>query len=356
MPESPIYQEIRRKLLPRNPYFQADVEAARRRLGIPPLGFEAALAELGERVQSDPSGSPIEKPDVDLLLRTAGELGLPLDEVFAGLRVQYRRRDRDFDQAIQENGWAVLPIFYARDWLDRWYATERKKAGTQATPPWTGLSVGVMEALISLLPPEVGALLRRSVPPPVDVRLPIGQEAMALARRYCLGNDYAPSVESLLVGEMGWQAQSEADFIYTPRLDGSGMVFIIGRLPYDLTTAEWTRWFQNYIQPALLEASGRVSRAVPFTEGLKVARRKARPGRPAYSPEVLEDHWRMWEFCHQESYLTKHRWAAASKAFHESLSEDEQLQFEDMGTDTFRKAVQGIESLLRPTEESQADF
>jgi hypothetical protein len=311
--------------LPGNPYFQQDLIETRRRLGIPELGFDEALNELRKENLAS------ERPDIAKLQRDARRLRLPLEEVLSGRREQYLRAGIDLDQEIQECGWGALGIWWTDPWVVWWLARERQEAGLQ--PLSTNLPAGS----------------------PPDPRIPSQRAALWLARRYGLADDYAFRVGSMILGCLPGGGESDVEIQH--RRDGAGLRVTLPCVRYDYTLAQWQRIFFDSVQPQLFRVAGKLSPDVPYDEAIKQARRRAKPGRPPYTPETLEIHWRMWGFCHQDSWLNKGVGRAAFEAFLSSLpDEDEQKQeFESLDLETFRRSVKGIDDLMRPTG-SEDDF
>lgn len=323
MAESLAYRDTRRRLLPGNPYFQQDLIQARRRLGIPELGFDEALQELREE---NPAS---ERPDIAKLQRDARRLGLPLEEVPSRWREQYRQLGIDLDQEIQECGWGALGIWWTDPWVVRWLARERQEAGLQ--PLTTNLPAGS----------------------PPDPRIPSQQAALSLARRYGLGDVYAFRVGSMILGYLPGGGESDVEIQH--RRDGAGLRVTLPCVRYDYTLAQWQRIFFDSVQPQLFRVAGKLSPDVPYDEAIKEARRRAKPGRPPYTPETLEIHRRMWGFCHQDSWLNKGAGRAVFEEFLSSLPEDERSEYEELDLETFRRNVKGIDDLMRPTG-SEVDF
>jgi hypothetical protein len=330
MAEPLAYLGLRRQLIPKNPYFQRDLIEVRQKLGIPQAGFDAAVEELGKGIPRHPTGLLLGKPDLTSLKEKARQLGLPLEDWLAERETLYAQRGMNFHQEAEEVGWGALPIWgYAlAEW---WLGRERKTAG--------------LEPLTSNLPPG-------SLP---DPRLPSAQAAFSLSRRYQLGDDYAWTVVSMILGCP--PGGGEADVIVQPRRDGAGLSVTLTCVRYDCTLAEWQQIFLDCIQPTLLYALGKVPAGIPGHQALKEARRRVRPGRPPYTPEVLERHLRMWEFCHHENWLAKGLSSTAFEAFLNSLSDDDEQkpEFEKLDVETFRRSVRKLDRLLRPTG-SEPDF
>jgi hypothetical protein len=237
-------------------------------------------------------------------------------------RAEHAKRGQDLDQLIVERGWDALPI-WGRALPEFWVARER----TQAQ-----------------LPPGAD----------FDARLPSFQAAQQLVRRFRLGDDYLETMWSLLLGVP--PGGGEADVTTEPRPDGSGIRVVLTCIRYDCTAADWRRLFSEVIQPTLLFNQGKIPQGVTFAEGIKGARRKARPGRPPYQPEVLDLHFKMWKFCRQHSYLGKHLGEHVYDAFVESLPEDESLPLLDMDHETFRRAVPKLDRLMHPATGSETDL
>lgn len=329
MAESMAYRDIRRKLLSKNPYFQQDLAETRRRLGLPEKGFDQAVQELSQGIPVHPTGVFQGQPDLRGLKAKARQLGLPLEEVLTALETGLLRQGRDFQREVEEVGWGALPI-RGDAMLKWWLAQERQQAG---------------------LPPLVAALPAGSPP---DPRIPSQRAALWLARRYRLGDDYAFQVGSILLGCA--PGGGEADVEMEHRLDGAGLRVTLPCVRYDCTLAEWEQIFRDSVQPQLFRYAGKLSSAAPYGEAIKTARRRARPGRPPYTPETLEMHRRMWEFWHQNSGFQQGKGSAALDAFLSSLLKEQRHQYDDLDLETFRRAAKGVDRQLRPTTGSEPDF
>ena len=77
---------------------------------------------------------------------------------------------------------------------------------------------------------------------------------MALVEQYGLGQDFVPSVASMILGCP--PGGGEADISIRDLEDGSGLEVTIHRVTYDCTKAEWERIFHDVIQPTLLTGAG----------------------------------------------------------------------------------------------------
>jgi hypothetical protein len=328
MAEPLAYRDIRRQLLSKNPYFQQDLIEARRKLGLPEAGFSEAVLKLGEGIPHHPTGLLLGKPDLASLKGKAQQLGLPLEDWLAEQETLYAQRGMNFELMIEELGWGALPIwgFTLAEW---WLERERKMVG--------------LEPLTSNVPASSS----------LDPRLPSAQVALSLSRRYQLGDDYAWTVASMVLGCP--PGGGEADVIVQPRRDGAGLNVTLLCVRYDCTLAEWQQIFFDSIQPTLLYALGKAPAGIPGHEALKEAKRRGKPGRPPYRPETLARRLKMWQFCHQNSYLTKPITAGTFDAFLNSLTDDQRSQYEDLDLETFRRRVRKLDRLLRPTG-SQAHF
>lgn len=337
LPRLPSYRAVRRKLLDRNPYFKRDLIETRRKLGVPEMGFSTATEELVKEIPCDPSGLRLGTPDLVALEERARPLGFPLRERLDEWRTSYLRHGRDFDQAVKQLGWGVLPIFSALDWAAWWVDRERKMAGLNAY--------------------EVQPTAERAASsvPFLDERLRFHRAILHLVKRYRLGEAFAPTMSSMVLGVP--PGGDEADVIIEPRRDGAGISVTLNCVGYDCTLAQWKKLFRDCIHPALLSGTGRLPRGLPSSEALAQARRKARPGRPPYSEEVMDKHMRMWTFCEQEGFLAqfKTRPPTVVDAFLDSIDEREWYRFENLDPETFWRAVTRVDKLMRPTG-SEPDF
>ena len=319
MAESIAYRHTRRKLLIHNPYFQEEVLQARRRLGIPENGFTHAVDELTREVPVHRTGLPLGKPDLKQLRSKACQLNLPLDARMAEWDEKYARSGTSFEQAIQEFGWGALPIFSAWEWAGWWADREAREAG-----------------------------LGRRTGGPADSRLPSNREALSLANRFRLGEDYVPKIWSLLLEVP--PGGGEADVQSYPREDGAGIHVTFPSIPWNCTKAEWTNIFDEVILPLLLQGQGKVLAERGDLPAIEAALKQGRPGRPPSRAQELEDSRLMWEFCYQEGWLDKNKWGPAWDAFLSHLPEDDRARFETVDINTFRRNVQRLERWLRPDD------
>ena len=337
LPRLPSYRAVRRKLLDKNPYFQRDLVEMRRKLGIPEMGFSIATEELVKEIPCDPSGLRLGEPDLVALEERALLLGFPLRERLEEWRGSHLRQGRDFDRAIKQLGWWVLPIFSALDWAAWWVDRERKMAGLNAHEVEPSAERAASSAQFS------------------DERSRFHRAILHLVRRYRLGEAFAPTMSSTVLGVP--PGGGEADVMIKPRRDGAGIRVTLNCVDYDCTLAHWAKLFRDCIQPALLSDTGRLPRGLPSSEALAQARRKAKPGRPPYSQEVMDKHMRMWTFCAQEGFLAECKTPLPTvvDAFLDSLDERERYQFENLDPETFWRAVTKVDKLMRPTG-SEPDF
>ena len=312
-------RRLRRQLLPRNPLFAEALTQARARLGIPALGFSEAVAQLTEHVPAAPEGYPLGRPDLPALVGRASSLGLPLDERVEEWHAEYARRGLDFDAEVERIGWGALPLFSRFEWASWWSDREWRQAGLTAPPSGT-----------------------------LDPHVPSNRAALGLAASFQLGEDYASTVLSLLLGVP--PGGGDADLIIDHRADGAGLSITIPSLPYDTTLKAWSDLYREAIQPTLLYAAGKVRSGIPGRDALEEARRKAKPGRPRGDAEKLEWDLRLWEFCYREGFLDNIG-IDAFKAFLDSIpdGDPEKAGFETLDENTFRRSVKEIDRLLRPT-------
>ena len=175
MTELPAYQTIRRELVPHNPYFQQSLLESRRQLGIPELGFDEAVRQLFQDVPVHPIGFRTGTPDLPKLRQKAIELGLPLEDWLARSEKHSKLMGRNLYDDIEQDGWSALPIG-GSTLLNSWLVQERVGAGLGAETPY--------------LPPGS----------PLDRRLPSVEASMALVEQYGLGQDFVPSVASMILG------------------------------------------------------------------------------------------------------------------------------------------------------------
>jgi len=310
------YRDLRRRLLPENPYFQAELIKTRKRLGIPPTGFTQAVDELGEQVHRGVLGFPIGKPDLDQLRKKALRLGLPLGERLDEWTAMHAGRGTDFQQVIEKSGWAALPIFLPDEWGSWWVSKERAKNGLGPADD------------------------------PMDLRLPAVAAAYYLVEKYRLGQDYLPHMASLLLGCPSGGGQ--ADLVIEPLSDGSGITVTFD-ISYDCTANEWRRIYQSIIQPALLWDTGKIRGDVLGWKAVAEARRRVKSGRPIYNVDKLEADTKMWGFCYQHGFLIKITKRACYEFFG-SLSDAEWSKFENLDLETFRRNVRALDRLMRPTK------
>jgi hypothetical protein len=315
-------------LLEVNPYFQSDLAEVRKLLNIPPRGFKEAVTELVKDIPRHNTEVLSGKPDLAKLRIDAEMLGLPWESRLKEWRAECARRGLDFDDLV-EDGWGVLPITSYLEWGQWWVDWERKQAGLIPVPR------------VITLRQEAG--LGTALEP----KLPSAQAALELAGKYRLGDDYLFDILSMILGiPMGG---GEADIELVHRDDWAGVMVTLNCVEYKCTKSEWAKIFDDVIQPSLLAHLGKLSSEIPYPEALADARKRARRGRPPYSPETLNQHLRMWEFCYRKSYLRHGASNAALQAFLENLPEQERSEYEKMDQETFRRAVKNIEGLMHPT-------
>lgn len=318
-------RRLRRQLLPRNPLFAEALTQARARLGIPALGFSEAVAQLTEHVPAAPEGYPLGRPDLPALVGRASSLGLPLDERVEEWHAEYARRGLDFDAEVERIGWGALPLFSRFEWASWWSDREWRQEGLTEPPSGT-----------------------------LDPHVPSNRATLRLATSFQLGEDYASTVLSLLLGVS--PGGGDADVVIEHRADGAGLSITIPLLPYDATVKSWGDLYREAIQPTLLYATGKVRSGIRGGDALEDARRKAKPGRPRADAEKLRWDMPIWEFCFRKGFL-ENVGLAAYNAFLKSFDPDgaEKKVYTALDRETFRRSVKEMDRLLQPTE-SVIDF
>ena len=317
------YEEIRQQLLAKNPYFSDDLRQVRRELGLPEDGFKKAVARLEETFPLDELDFRTGDPEIPKLLDLAESLGLPLEDRVKEWRDWYVEQGLVLEQVVEHRGWGVLPIFSPLEWAQWWTERERKNAQVEGLPPQLGKDSTL------------------------DEGLPSAKKAKWLVERYRLGADFFPSMHSIILGcgEGGGKADMEIEV----REDGGGINITLNRIPYSCTKLEWDLIYSEVVEPCLLDGSGLIRPGLSFSEGLADGRRRAKPGRPPYSQETLDDHLLMWNFCHQKGYLSSGLGEDVFGAFLESLPDDDQRsRLEALDLETFRRDVKRFDQHLRP--------
>ena len=221
MPEAIPYNSVRRKLLPKNPYFSHDLIECRRQLGIPSLGFTKAVESLCNRVPTNPSSILPPKIEMDELIILCGELELPLNELIDWRREEYSHGGLDFDQLLEKNFLCVLHIFRTDTWTNWWIEREYSEARVNSPTE----IINTIQKLLPTMPSTLITALVNSAKPLLDPRLPSVDVANTLISRYSLGEDYLIEVHSLLLGHSPGGGQ--ADQIIWERVDGTGFSILI---------------------------------------------------------------------------------------------------------------------------------